>query len=145
MWRRVYKKSGTNVLPKACQGKGGGWANDVGGRTEGEAGKAGRQRLEGYTGGMGIGGLGLSVYVGVNLSVFLRPEHYTPMALRMSSALLTLSSVLTSCQKRGIGEGSPGWLASQRDPQRRTNAMKSSPGRPPASSGKGCSEAPAAA
>ena len=65
---------------------------------------------------------------------------YTPLAASISSALALCKMVLASNQSRLQACGSSSLAAA---PRRRTKLTKSSPGRPPASRGSGCSKAPA--
>ena len=65
---------------------------------------------------------------------------YTPFAAKMSSALPFCRMVLASSHNLLQAYGSSSLAAA---PQRRTKLTKSSPGRPPASRGRGCSKAPA--
>lgn len=65
---------------------------------------------------------------------------YTPLAAKISSALALCRMVLASHQSLLQACGSSSLAAA---PQRRTKLTKSSPGRPPASRGRGCSKEPA--
>ena len=108
-------------------------------------GEEGRERGRGKRQGQGQEGAGKGKRKGKGKGkcrsrVSVAGGVYTPFAAKMSSALPFCRMVLASNHNLLQACGSLSLAAA---PQRRTKLTKSSPGRPPASRGRGCSKAPA--